>query len=243
MKIKESLKEKDEYLVLTAPYMEVYIPSDHFEAGLAQNLGSSITTLGLLNARVYDNAMKPGEIEILNLPTKIVLYPNDMETKKLKLAPMLPEENYLVCKFFKDMPFMRKELVQASDNAELFLNLVIRGKLPRNIPYDKVLPLWRKNLKLNGVNLKVPSSILELMIREVYRNAKTSEPFGKGLGKTRNPDWLGYITANMRSICAKNSTFAAITFEDFDSMVTTSLNRKKQGKSQNISPIEKIIKM
>lgn len=243
MNIKGSLKVKDEFIMLTAPYMEVYIPADFFDSGLAQNMGSSITTLGLLNARVFSDPNNPGELEILNLPTKIVLYPSDMETKKLKLSNDLPEESYLVCKFYKDMPFMRKELVKASDNAELFFNLLIRGKLPRNIPYEKVLTVWRKNLELNGVDFKVPSSILELIIREVYRDPKTGEPYGKSRGNIPKSQWGPYITANMRNICAKNSTFAAITFEDFDAMVTTSLNRKKQGKNQNISPIEKIIKM
>lgn len=243
MNIKSSLLAKDEFLILTAPYMEVYIPTDFFDSGLAENLGSSINTLGLLNARVFDDGNSPGFLEILNLPTKIVLYPSDMETKKLKLSPLLPEENYMVCKFYKDMPFMRKELVKASDNAELFFNLLIRGKIPRNIPYDKILTVWRKNLDLNGVNFKVPSSILELIIREVYRDPKTGEPYGKLRGNKPMSEWGPYTTANMRNICAKNSTFAAITFEDFDAMVTTSLNRKKQGKNQNISPIEKIIKM
>lgn len=243
MNIKSSLIKKDEFLVLTAPYMEVYIPTEFFDTGLAVNSGSFISTLGLLNARVFADGDSPGFLEILNLPTKITLYPNDMETKKLKLSPVLPEESYLVCKFYKNMPFMRKELVKSSDNAELFLNLLIRGKLPRNIPYEKILTIWRKNLDLNGINFKVPSSILELIIREVYRDPKTGEPYGKERGKKPIHEWGRYTTANMRNICAKNSTFAAITFEDFDAMVTTSLNRKKQGKNQNISPIEKIIKM
>lgn len=243
MNIKSSLIKKDEFLMLSAPYMEVYIPTDFFDSNLAVNSGSFITTLGLLNARVFDSMDSPGFLELLNLPTKITLYPTDMETKKLKLSPILPEENYLVCKFYKNMPFMRKDLVKSSDNAELFLELLLRGKLPKNIPYEKVLTVWRKNLDLNGINFKVPSSILELIIREVYRDPKTGEPYGKERGNKDIYEWGHYNTANMRNICAKNSTFAAITFEDFDAMVTTSLNRKKQGKSQNISPIEKIIKM
>ena len=51
-----------------------------------------------------------------------------------------------------------------------------------------------------------------------------------------------YATSNMREICAQNSTFAAITYEDMDSMLITSLNRSKLKKAQVESPLERIIK-
>ena len=49
--------------------------------------------------------------------------------------------------------------------------------------------------------------------------------------------------ASIRQICQYTSTFTAVTFEDLDSMVTTSLNRERENIPETESPIEKIIKM
>jgi hypothetical protein len=49
--------------------------------------------------------------------------------------------------------------------------------------------------------------------------------------------------ASIRQICQYASTFTALWFEDFDAMVTTSLNRTRENKPEANSPLEKIIKM
>ena len=62
-------------------------------------------------------------------------------------------------------------------------------------------------------------------------------------GKDDNVSDYDYKMASIRQICQYSSTFTALTFEDFDSMVTTSLNRTAEHKSEQESPLEKIIKM
>ena len=52
-----------------------------------------------------------------------------------------------------------------------------------------------------------------------------------------------YQTASIRQICQYTSTFTALTFEDIDSMITTSLNRSRNKGNEVDSPIERIIKM
>ena len=117
------------------------------------------------------------------------------------------------------------------------------GKI-KNIPYDKLLDVWQKNLELNDVNLGVPSSILELIISEIYRNPKNpNEKFSKYINENPKAHKMFYRASNIREICSRNSTFAALTFEDFDTMVTASLNMNKYNKKQVESPIEKVLKM
>ena len=54
---------------------------------------------------------------------------------------------------------------------------------------------------------------------------------------------LDYLPSNVREICARNSTFAALTFEDFDAMLTASVNINNYKRAETVSPIEKIIKI
>lgn len=243
MDFKSSIKRVDTDIVFIGDYLEIYIPTDFFQIDvhLAEDMGTYISSIGLLYCRVFDKDDKPGKLEILNLPTTITFYITDSETRKINLDG--EEESYKVCKYFKGSKIMPAEIIQQSTAVELFFNLVLRGKVPKNIPYDRVLEVWMKNLRMNGANLGVPTSVLEIILREVYRDRKTSEPFARAYGKNPNIDLKSCITANMRTICAMNSTYAALTFEDFVGMVTTSLNRTAEGKSENISPLERVIKM
>ena len=222
MSLGNVMQIKGEFIMFNGEYMEAYIPLSFFKSGLAENYGERINVLGLINVREFDKNNKPLKLETLNFPSMVNIYPTEVsESKGVTLIPGNPAEDYLIAKFYRGDKFMDSAVKSDSTYVELFLNLLLRGKIPHSIPYTKVLNLWEKNLEINQVHLGVPNSILELIIREVYRNPeKPEEPFAKFIGK--DPAGVSeycYGTANMRTICARNSTFAAMTFEDFDSMV------------------------
>ena len=51
-----------------------------------------------------------------------------------------------------------------------------------------------------------------------------------------------YFPASVRQVCQYNSTFTAVTFEDIDSMITSSLNKAREKTPENTSPVEQVIK-
>jgi hypothetical protein len=186
------------------------------------------------------------KLETFNAPTMIYIYPTDIESKQLQLIEGADGqlETYQVCKFYKGGKIMPNKIPQDSANIELFIGLLFSGNVPPTIPYGQVVQIWHKNLQLNGQKLGVTSTILEIIISEIYRNKKKpEETFAKTIGKDPSVSEYAYSTANIREICARNSTFAALTFEDLDSMITSSLNINKYNKQETQSPIEKIIKM
>ena len=84
---------------------------------------------------------------------------------------------------------------------------------------------------MNSVNLGVPSVIIELILSAAYRYKKDpTKKFSHVIGKDLNVSQFDYTMNNVRQICQYTSTFTALTFEDMDSMVTTSLNRAKTKK-------------
>ena len=52
-----------------------------------------------------------------------------------------------------------------------------------------------------------------------------------------------YEMAGIRRICQVTSTFSGITFESFDDMVTTSLNRAREHGTETESPLEILFKL
>ena len=86
--------------------------------------------------------------------------------------------------------------------------------------------------------------IEELILSVVYRDKNNPAlKFCTNASKDLSITEYDYLTASIRQICQYASTFTALWFEDFDSMVTTSLNRTSENKSEMESPLEKIIKM
>jgi hypothetical protein len=242
--LRNFIKDDGENIVFTGNYLEMYIPDSYFEGKLAEEFGNSIRVFGLFNIRVFDEKNNPMKLETLNVPTMIYIHPSEVEKKELQLIDDGEVEKYRVAKFYKGNIIMQNSVPQDASNVELFLKILTTGKVPKTIPYSQVLKIWQRNLDLNGVKLGVTSTILEIIIAEIYRNKKKPEErFAKLIGKDPSVSEYAYRTANIREICARNSTFAALTFEDMDQMIISSLNINKYNKEESESPIEKIIKM
>lgn len=240
------LKDDGEHIIFTGSYMEMYIPEFYFQGKLGEEFGNTLRVFGLFNVRTFGPNDKPLKLETFNVPTMIYIYPSEVEKRTLQLieGPDNEPETYYVAKFYKDSKVMQSSIPQDASNVELFLDILTKGKVPKTIPYGQILQVWQKNLQLNGVKLGVTSTVLEIIISEIYRNPKKpEETFAKLIGKNPNTSEFAYRTANIREICARNSTFAALTFEDFNQMLTSSLNINAYGKQESNSPIEKIIKM
>lgn len=236
-------KDGDKY-VFTGEELRVYVPEDYFDKNMASDLGSYLSTFGLLTAHVVKNG-EVGPLETINLPTTINMYPTELDKATLALIEGDEEqERYRVAKFYNGDTLTDGSIVKDSTNVERFLKILTGGKVPKTIPYSKVLEVWQKNLDINGIKLGVSSSVLEILIREIYRDPNKPElPFAYALAENPKHSDYNYRAVNIREICARNSTFAALTFEDMDQMINSSLNITRYGKKQSLSPIEKILKM
>lgn len=243
--IKNFLKKNGDVYVFTGEELHVYVPEDYLDKKLAFDYSSYLNVLGLLNCQLFKGGKAVGPLETINLPTMINLYPTEKDLETITLIKGSDEsERYLVAKFYNGDSFTDVSIKQDSTYVETFLKILTGGKLLKTIPYDKILSVWEQNLKLNGVNLGVPYTVLEIIIREIYRDPDKPEyTFSKKLNRDPKASMLDYRRANFREVCARNSTFAGLTFEDMDQMINSGLNNSAYKKSQTESPIEKIIKM
>lgn len=241
-------KAVGEDIIFTGTCMEAYIPIEYYNMGIAVEYGGDcIEVLGLFNVRFFEDtdAKKPiGKLETFNIPTNIKVYPTSFENRTLKLVDDVEESQYVVLRFYTDDVVTQKALIQSSKNAEGFLKVLESGKIPRTISYDDIFDIWTANMVKNGVKMPdVPASNREMIIAEIYRDKKDpSKRFAYRMGKNPKTSPYDYIPANSRTLTKYNSTFAGITFEDIDTMITNGLNISKTGRDQTESPIEQIIK-
>lgn len=241
------LQEVGDQVIFVGNYMEVYLPRYYFDKDVAVRMGNSIQTFGIFNFKVFSSEDKKE-----NSPVRTFNFPSVLETKPSSsynaeipnLVADSDEKDFTVLKYYKGDVFITNvNTTQKSDNTIMFINLLNAGKLPKTIPYDKVLETELANLAFNNVNLNVPSTVLELIISEIYRDKKDlTRAFRFRAGSGEKVSMYDYKPINIKQISTFNSTFTGVTFEDIDYNLTASVNKTRQNKKETVSPIEKTIK-
>lgn len=238
-------KSDGQFIYLEASHAEFYIPKYYFEnsSNFAIDLGNIVKSIGVFDVGFFENGTLK-EMKVFNVPTWIDLFVNNAEDRDVQLPG---DSEITPCKvliYDKGHKVTNSGIIEDSSNAEAYLNFVTKGKVPAIVPYEKSLRIWRKNQELNSVNLGVPSVIEELILSVAYRDKNNpSQKFSHVIGKDLNVSQYDYIMNNIRQICQYTSTFTALTFEDQDAMITTSLNRTRNHGEEAYSPIEDLLKL
>lgn len=238
-------REKDNKIIFDGKYMEIYIPEYYFEKNVALNIGDHFKTLGVLNFRTFRDieGKNPGPIRTLTISTIIYTYPSGgFSTESLDLVGK-GKDNYTVLKYYNGDVLCNSEQVASLDNFRAFLDILLGGKLPGTIPYSSVMELFTNNFTLNGIDFPIPDNIKEIIISKIYRWAKDPTiPFGVAYGKNPKISEYDYITMNPRNITRMDSTYAGMTFEDFDGSVINGLLTTKSKRKEVASPMEPVLK-
>ena len=96
---------------------------------------------------------------------------------------------------------------------------------------------------MNAVNFDIPDVVKEMIIAQVYRDPKNyTNTFGSVLAKNPKTDMYAYSQSSQREISSSQSTFNGLIFEDWDRMVISGINGTNEGRKENVSPMEEIMK-
>ncbi len=234
----------EEYIYLNVPYCEFYIPTEYFAMGkkFAEDFTDKINVIGLFNIGLFEND-KLVDVKVFNVPVYLDINVYDFDVRMIDVGSGNPVE-CRVYKYYKDAIICRSFIPENSSVAQTFLQLIISGSMPGTIPYSQCLSVWRKNLELSGVSLGVSSAVMEMILAVMYRDAKDpSKKYCIRYGSSADSSEYDYMSASIRQICQYNSTFTGIIYEDIDSMITSAINRNRNGKEEGETPMEKIIKM
>jgi hypothetical protein len=238
-------KDENGNIVFIGPYMEAYIPAFYFEKKYAEELGDTIKTFGVFNIRTFNDpdGKNANPLRVMNIPLFLITYPSSFEVKSMDLLHNNEPEVYTVLKYYNKDVVCADSTTQNIQCFEIFLNVLLSGKLPKTLPYDAIFDIWAKNRELNGVSFDVSDTVYEMVISEIYRSRRSPvKRFGMELGENPNASPYNYRTASPREITKINSTFTGISFEYMDEMLTSGVVRAKEDKPENTSPMEEIMK-
>lgn len=235
-------KHDETDIFLDTDYIEFYIPEYYFAENCkyAVDYGNTIETFGVFGVGIFDKD-KLTNIKISQIPMMIPLQSYDVESRDVNF-----ETGIIPCrvlKYIKDQKIMPYRFVRKSTNTVKLIQMILNGYIPTFIPFEQVYVMLLSSCEQNNVNLGVPNYVLEMIISVLYRQKKDpTQKFSKIYGKDSSISPYDYQTSNIRRACQYASTFSAITFEDVDTMITSSLNRTADNKEETYSPMEDIIK-
>lgn len=241
------IKEKDNKAIFTGSYMECYLPMSFVSKGITYIVGDIVNAIGLFNLRATmkdSEKIEDQKLLTFNVPSMVTMKPTSTERRMLSLVPGQEPEQYLVLQFYNgDEILTTLDVVATVDNTDIFMmRILTQGKLPSTIKYNDGFKLYLQNLEINKINLDTPAPILSIIYSEIYRyKDDVALPLRQVLGKGQCGE-LDYVTADMRTISSLSSTFSALTFEDIDSMIIRSVNRKRYKSKNAYTPLEQIIK-
>lgn len=237
---------KNEKVIFTGDYLEAYVPDNLFKKDMNEYLGDIVHMMGIFNFRLGKNREvdSSSKLYTFNFPSMIMSRPSSTEIKELELIPGTGVKKYHILKYNNGDEFLTStEVVKDISNVEKFVNLLLSGALPPTLKYEDILRMFYKNLEVNGETCNVSGVLLSVVVSELCRYKQDqSIPFRRVIGKDKAGQ-LDYKLANARSVCANNSTFSALTFEDIDTMLVYSVNKKRYNKKENESPLESIIQV
>lgn len=242
------LKKVDNKVLYNGNFMEIYIPKDYFNWKIAEFEGEFISTIGIFNFINYlDEKEKHsnGELHILKLPMTIRFTYNNFYEDNLSIEKGREPENYYIFELINGDTFVENlAQEQSAENSKKFISLLHGGKLPKVLDYSEIINIYLNSIDLNKVNLNNVSVMYEICIAELCRYKKDINiPFRMIAGKNNNNvSMYDYQNINIKKLPALNSTFNAMTFEDIDQEIISSIKNNKINAKEVTSPIEKIIK-
>lgn len=241
------LKQVDKSVVFDGEYMEIYIPKKSLDQKIAYLKGENIETLGVFNFLVYSGGNrdpKKAELRTLTLPFKIQFEFRRFFDTRIKLSSEIEENDYRVFVLEKgDLFCVKTEHAKSSANSKELIFMIHGGHLPSSVKYDKVLDCYLGTTLLNGVDLKIPLLIYEIILAELCRYKEDlGVPFRIAINQNNKLTQYDYTSISIKKLPSLNSTFAAITFEDINNAIISSIKKNKNNEEEKVSPIEKVLK-
>lgn len=228
---------------------EAYIPESLFQDKTeeSENMiyrkdGSSFKCIGVFNMRFYQNEdfnREKTPIYTLGFPTIIYTSPTSYSVENIIINGI--EDRYRVFYYEKGDIMMKKKDKKDPLNCEVYIKLLLSGKIPNSIDYKKTISLWNLSFDINGYDPGVPDIIKQMIIGKLYRNKDDYTQEFRIVAGTGKVGMTDYITMNPREITSNSSVLAGLAFEDFGSALNSALLMSKRDTLQAKSPIEEIL--
>lgn len=230
--------------VLDSGRLEVYVYNKYL-GSLADIEGDIVNSIGLLPYKYYAkwDDEKAAKIGTINIPSSVAFRPSELEMDQVStIYPESDPREYMIMTFFEKDKCWSNMLIQSITAGMNFTKAMLSAKLDTNIPYNMLTPYWQQIGISNHFSIGISGPAMGCVVRHVCRYKKDRGKFyAQVLNENPKIGQVSYQILNSRDLCAENGVFAAISFEDMNAAIDSSINITKQKKPQPTNPLEDII--
>lgn len=244
--------------------LQYYIPETYFEGKSATVQGSYIKLLGSFTYRIISKTGVLGTLRTFVYPSIFLCKPSLIE-KKLdsdifvgkdddKLHNIDEEGSKGKQHMFRVLTFNPGDQLITNvytpkdmDNVNDLLQLHIKtGKIPTTIRYDDLYNYIYESMELNGGSFAIHSQVMGVIYSKICRDPDDISNIFR-LSKAINENMNAYIPIPINEVPKYISPFAAISSENFDEAVMSSVllsDEIEKGKRKHTeSPLEQVMMM
>ena len=244
------LKANNSQILVDCYAMEVYLPEEYSKTGYRGTpfysvMGSKVDFLAIGNMRFFTSEKElqdPESVKChpLGVPMFITSQPGDIDVRDVRFSKNGRLRRCLVLTYHRgDALVTNREVIRNSDAMMMTLSRLEQGKLD-NVSPEVAVSIVRDCQTLNKVNLRIPSEELEIFVAERYRDP--DHPGRKYRFHTGAVDPDSTISRNMRTDAMQSTTYQALMHEDINTSVLASVNRRRAGIVDDVSPMEAVVR-
>lgn len=165
--MKKFTKEVNEQILYDGIKMELFVPSEFFKKGLAEEVGQSFYLFGYLKAYHYVNKDDDRNKAIkatLCYPLKFYTEPDEVHQEKIDIGQ--GEDKYTILTYYNNaVLFTSSKLIQNADNLSVLLTMLTEGRLDI-VEYSQMPKMVELCKYYNRVNFGTPATYEEVMISD-----------------------------------------------------------------------------
>lgn len=245
------LKESGGKIYVDCFGMEVYLPSDYMGKAYRGNsyyslIGNKVRFFGVGNIRFFSSQKEmdsPTSVKsyTLGYPMMITSEPSDIDTRDVQFVKNGVIRKCIVLTFYKNDIFVdNTNTISNTDNVMIYMTRIESGKLDHIKPEEAIV-IFRDMQAYNGLSLRIPEEAEEIFVAERYRDPNNHSRKIRFADQSK-VDYDREVSLNLRQEAMKTSTYQAITHEDINTSLITSINRYESGEIDEPLPMERIVR-
>lgn len=245
------LKESGSQIFVDCYGMEVYLPYDYNGksyrgADYYSVIGNKVRFFGVGNMRFFASQKEmdsPSSVKTYTLgyPMMITSIPTEIDTRDVQFVKNGVVRKCIVLTFYRNDVFMDNvNSISSTDNVMIYLARMEGGKLDHINP-DEAMNILRDVQSYNGLSLRIPEETEEIFVTERYRdpNNHSRKIRFADQGKT---NFDREVSLNLRQEAMKTSSYQALTHEDINTSLITSINRYQDGEMDEPLAMERVVR-
>lgn len=196
--------------------IKFFVPEKYFESKYATQTGSYFDIIGIFLYNVYDKNNKEQfkENKLFYYPTIFMCKPTDIN--KINKNDIYEDDTYRELIFEDGSEVITStQCIQYATTAEKVLKMLIRGRIPKIIPYEKLHNVITDSAKLNGISFSNVAALEGVIISESCRSKNDlKKPFIKEYSENPKIKNTDYTIINIDMLPKLASSYSAMLSYD-----------------------------